>query len=638
MSAADADEVLFHALRSSGIDVHPSWSAIDDVVNDVDDESSANTNALLNIVRQCLCLIDATAYESLPRGFPLDDGSGTSVAERFRVAGRYASALIEVGGEQRDGDGFQQFLYPSASSARAMLKRLLELLPRRDVDEAVREAEKARVSAASARLGSRARAMVARSTKAEAAWGRAAGALKGFAGVAAAARAKKRTDDATNAREFYTSRLTTSSSGGFFGNMSADTYAVPSVLEYAARMRAEAEAEEDARRLKFSGVVRAEFIGPDGKPFDLRKRGGLRGLVAEIFRLALEGGFYTEPRAIQACAELEETQVVDEDKVVESVNDVENAAMDTLEDRIKARERDLEDVHRRIDEAMSVVSTVDDEIAACASKVKEAMEATDAKRALTAELESNYLLHKQAVGMVLATDRPVEESEAELNKVLVAAKERLEQLSAEWNAAKTPLLAAIEAHAEGAREKRKKAKNQLEEIEKWRSEGKDTSSLLRIKEQEQRQLLDQYEAAPKSVHRPSFVRRVNEIIKNIKKQEREIVKIVGDTRSVQSDINSAQACLERTYTVVEEILFREARSDELCRAAYKHLHGMHAGFADLIDKVEATGVARRSQTDLQRKLVEISKQPSNVERVARDLELMKRQIAELEEKLSTTAA
>ena len=119
--------------------------------------------------------------------------------------------------------------------------------------------------------------------------------------------------------------------------MSADTYAVPSVLEYAARVRAEEEAEEDARRLKFSGVVRAEFIGPDGKPFDLRKRGGLRGLVAEIFRLALEGGFYTEPRAIQACAELEETQVVDEDKVVESVNDVENAAMDTLEDRIKAR-------------------------------------------------------------------------------------------------------------------------------------------------------------------------------------------------------------------------------------------------------------------------------------------------------------
>ena len=103
---------------------------------------------------------------------------------------------------------------------------------------------------------------------------------------------------------------------------------------------------------------------------------------------------------------------------------------------------------------------------------------------------------------------------------------------------------------------------------------------------------------------------------------------------MQNEIDSAQACLERTYTVVEEILFREARSDELCRSAYKHLHSMHTGFSDLISKVEATGAARRAQTDLQRKLVEISKQPANIERVARDLELMKTQIAELEKKLA----
>ena len=160
---------------------------------------------------------------------------------------------------------------------------------------------------------------------------------------------------------------------------------------------------------------------------------------------------------------------------------------------------------------------------------------------------------------------------------------------------------------------------------------------MRVKEHEQRQLLEEYEASPKNVHRPSFVRRVNEIIKNIKKQEGEISKIVSDTRSVQTEIQSAEVLLQRTYTVVEETLFREARSDELCRAAYKHLHGMHSGFADLVSKVEATGVARRAQTDLQRKVVEISKQPNNTERVARDLALMKEQIAELEKKLSSSA-
>lgn len=627
MASADADEVILIALRAAGVRIDVATL----------EEACEDANALVTIVRDALVRIDSVAFKSLPEGFPVDDNSGASVAERFRVAGAFAGALRQIGCAGDDGDGFQQFLYPSAASARTTLKKLLEKLPRRDADEALKRVNEERMNALATSASGRARAMVVKSTQSQAAWGRAASALSGFAGIAAAARAKKRVDDTDNAKNFCTVRLSPTASGGFFGNMSDGAYLLPSVLEYEARARAVAEMAEDARRLKFGGVERDEFIGPDGKPFDLRKRGGLRGLIAEIFRLALEGGFHAEPRIRRAQRVLEEASIVDESKVIEAALEVEAVATDTLEERLKSRERDLDDVQKRIDEAMSVVSTVDDEIASCTAKVKEAMDATNEKRALTAQLESNYLLHKQAVGMVLATDRPVEESEAELNKVLDAAKERMALLTTEWDAAKAPLLAAIEAHTAAASEKRAKAKKQLEEIELWRSEGKATSEKLRVKEHEQRQLLEQYENAPKNVHRPSFVRRVNEIVKNIKKQEGEITKIVSDTRSVQNEIESAQACLERTYTIVEEILFREARADELCRSAYKHLHGMHTGFSDLISKVEATGAARRAQTDLQRKLMDISKQPTNIERVARDLELMKTQIAELEKKLSTAA-
>jgi coiled-coil domain-containing protein 22 len=61
---------------------------------------------------------------------------------------------------------------------------------------------------------------------------------------------------------------------------------------------------------------------------------------------------------------------------------------------------------------------------------------------------------------------------------------------------------------------------------------------------------------------------------------------------------------------------------------------MHTGFAELVNKVEATGVARRAQTDLQRKLGEIMKQPNNSERVARDLALMTEKINTLETEVS----
>jgi hypothetical protein len=628
---ADADEVLVVALRAAGIS-----ETLDDVR-----AYEENAGELARVVRACVVRVDETWRGRLAETFPSDD---EGVGERFRCAGAYAEAMRGIGYEGEDGDGFgfQQFLYPTEASARGMLKFLLEKLPRKETEVAMRgdvgtSTSDGAVSGEGRRNDrGRARRAVTKSTRTGEAWGRAQ-TLAGFAGIAAAASAKKRMDDFEEAKTFRSVRLETTAEGGFFGNLrDSELSALPSILEFSSQSRAETERDEDAQRLRFGGIERLEIIGPDGQPFDLRKRGGLRGLIAEIFALALRGGFYSEQHVRKARRDLG-VAPIRESKVIETAEKVEKDAIDSLEGRLSARERAIEDIQRSIDEATSVVSAVDDEIASCADRVKEAMEATEEKRALTADLESNYLLHKQALGIVISSERPVEESEAELHKVLAAAKERMEQLQKEWEAAKAPLVQAIDAHAKAADEKRENAKIQLEEIEKWRSEGKETSTLLRAKEHEQRQLLEEYESAPKNVHRPSFVRRVNEIIKNIKKQEGEINKIVGDTRTVQREIQSAQELLERTYTVVEETLFREARSDDLCRQAYKHLHGMHSGFADLLAKVEATGAARRAQNDLQRKLTALSKQPNNSERVARDLSLIQEQIVELEAKLSSAA-
>jgi len=628
---ADADEVLVVALRAAGIS-----ETLDDVR-----AYEENAGELARVVRACVVRVDETWRGRLAETFPSDD---EGVGERFRCAGAYAEAMRGIGYEGEDGDGFgfQQFLYPTEASARGMLKFLLEKLPRKETEVAMRgDVGTSTSDGAVSGEGRRndlgwARRAVTKSTRTGEAWGRAQ-TLAGFAGIAAAASAKKRMDDFEEAKTFRSVRLETTAEGGFFGNLrDSELSALPSILEFSSQSRAETERDEDAQRLRFGGIERLEIIGPDGQPFDLRKRGGLRGLIAEIFALALRGGFYSEQHVRKARRDLG-VAPIRESKVIETAEKVEEDAIDSLEGRLSARERAIEDIQRSIDEATSVVSAVDDEIASCADRVKEAMEATEEKRALTADLESNYLLHKQALGIVISSERPVEESEAELHKVLAAAKERMEQLQKEWEAAKAPLVQAIDAHAKAADEKRANAKIQLEEIEKWRSEGKETSTLLRAKEHEQRQLLEEYESAPKNVHRPSFVRRVNEIIKNIKKQEGEINKIVGDTRTVQREIQSAQELLERTYTVVEETLFREARSDDLCRQAYKHLHGMHSGFADLLAKVEATGAARRAQNDLQRKLTALSKQPNNSERVARDLSLIQEQIVELEAKLSSAA-
>ena len=51
-----------------------------------------------------------------------------------------------------------------------------------------------------------------------------------------------------------------------------------------------------------------------------------------------------------------------ESKVIETVEKIEEDTIESLEGRLSARERAVEDIQRRIDEAISVVSAADDEI------------------------------------------------------------------------------------------------------------------------------------------------------------------------------------------------------------------------------------------------------------------------------------
>lgn len=56
--------------------------------------------------------------------------------------------------------------------------------------------------------------------------------------------------------------------------------------------------------------------------------------------------------------------------------------------------------------------------------------------------------------------------------------------------------------------------------------------------------------------RTSYVHRITELVKNSQKQEKDIAKIITDTRELQRESNSANDRLRRTYALVDELVFR----------------------------------------------------------------------------------
>jgi len=47
-----------------------------------------------------------------------------------------------------------------------------------------------------------------------------------------------------------------------------------------------------------------------------------------------------------------------------------------------------------------------------------------------------------------------------------------------------------------------------------------------------------------------------EIIGNIKKQKKEIHKVLEDTRAIQKEINNLSGRIERTFAVADELIFK----------------------------------------------------------------------------------
>lgn len=76
------------------------------------------------------------------------------------------------------------------------------------------------------------------------------------------------------------------------------------------------------------------------------------------------------------------------------------------------------------------------------------------------------------------------------------------------------------------------------------------------REDELSKLSKDLERLPKVASRTSYIERIKEITKNSKKQDADIERILKETRELQLESNSIQERLNRTYAVVDEMVFR----------------------------------------------------------------------------------
>ena len=102
------------------------------------------------------------------------------------------------------------------------------------------------------------------------------------------------------------------------------------------------------------------------------------------------------------------------------------------------------------------------------------------------------------------------------------------------------------------------SQQKLEKIKDFRRSMKGLTEEAREKNEYFQQLVEEYERAPKDVQRSQYTERIMEIVRNVKKQNLEIERVLQDTRVLQKEISQLLQQLGRTYAATDELVYKVA--------------------------------------------------------------------------------
>ncbi|XP_015126240.1 coiled-coil domain-containing protein 22 homolog [Diachasma alloeum] len=224
-----------------------------------------------------------------------------------------------------------------------------------------------------------------------------------------------------------------------------------------------------------------------------------------------------------------------------------------------------------------------------------------------------------------------------LEGVIEAGRNKLIHLANQWEKHRAPLIKQYRDEREKYSAKTSTSQKKLDELRILRERERELMEECHMKDQQYAQLVAEVQKLPKDVNRSAYTQRILEIINNVRKQRDEIDKVLGDTREIQKEINTLSGRLERSFTVVDELIFRDAKGNEASRRAYKLLATLHSDCSELVNLVEETGTTLREIRDLEEQIDSESTKNvgANLERITADLKQMRQETASLTAQLAS---
>ncbi|RWS23064.1 coiled-coil domain-containing protein 10-like protein, partial [Leptotrombidium deliense] len=210
------------------------------------------------------------------------------------------------------------------------------------------------------------------------------------------------------------------------------------------------------------------------------------------------------------------------------------------------------------------------------------------KAAEIVELETKKLVEMKA------SDKNIDE----LKKDIENKRNEIEMLTDQWSVTSNKLLEKIRDIKRENQIKSSESDELNKELKELRKSVNQKSKEIKLKEQAIEELKEKL-STPLPPNRSSYTRRIMEIVNNVKKQNEETKKVLFETRQLQKEINNLSGKVQRSFTITDETIFKDAKSSEWNRKCYKLLATMHENYDQLLEGVNAIGTIKREILQLE---------------------------------------
>lgn len=333
----------------------------------------------------------------------------------------------------------------------------------------------------------------------------------------------------------------------------------------------------------------------------------------------------TEERGSRFAHSLELQFTPDKKETVTVFSDHETSKPDSEEEKQKKREDEIKELQDKVDnlsEKLEFVSEENKKYETLCINIKELIKN---EQGTIDEIKERYRVKKCTLSLLPEAETNIEK----LQGLIDSSSQRLISLANQWEQHRVPLIEEYRELRELSSRRVNETQRKLEEIKSLREKIQNLGVEARQKEDMHKHLVSAYEKLTKDVSRSAYTKRILEIVGNIKKQKAEIDKVLLDTRNVQKEINKLSGKLERTFTVTDELIFRDAKKDEAIRRAYKYLAALHENCSQLVQIVEETGSIVREIRELEDQIGQENQKQvaATLERITSDYKQMQKENA-----------